>query len=96
MRRTRCDFCRGFIENDGTVHKCSERRLKAIERKAIQEAEQELEDLFNPLRTYDDRLQDAEIMMSLEYTNDDDCGVNLEFLTTSIYKKKQFDKYCVR
>ena len=67
MYRKRCDFCRGFIENNGAVHKCSERRLRALERKYIRRAEQEEQELIYPTRTYDDRLQEAEIMTNLAY-----------------------------
>ena len=79
MRKTRCDFCRGLIENDGTVHKCSQRRLNAIERKAIRKAEEEQQNLIDPVRTYDDRLQEAELMMNLEYTSNDDYGGSLSY-----------------
>jgi len=90
-RRKCCDICLDFIENYGETHKCSDRKLRALERKEARITEQEVHDLIYPEQPYDDRLKEAERMINIEKTDTDDYRAFMEYFTTQLYVKEEFE-----
>ena len=86
-RRKKCEFCQAYVEIGDTGHKCSERRIKRLEQKYLLEAQQEQESFINPDRTYDDRLQEAELMMHPVYGNNLKDGIHLGLYTVLSYAR---------